>query len=140
MKRRKGLWIACAAIAAVTLGALAATHRPVPYEFLRGAALARGASSRLGQDYANTRRAYIASGTLESVVAKAKAELTPEKGWEWNAPRAQDPFICENAATETWIAFYHSDEVPLAGPRRPAVIVVRPTRFGDGFFTWVAGL
>jgi hypothetical protein len=140
VKRRKGIWIAGAAVVVVAMGAFAAFYRPVPYEFLRGAAIQRGASVKMGDAPGVTKRAYKATGTLDAVVTRAKAELTTEKGWEWSTPRVMDPPICKNSSTETWIAFYHSDDVPLDGPRRPVVIVARPTRFGDNFFTWIAGL
>ncbi len=140
VKRRKSIWIAGAALAVLALGAFASLYRPAPYEFLRGAAIERGSSARLGQEPAKTRRAYTTAASLGEVVASAKKELTPEKGWKWNTPAEMDPPICENVAAETWIAFYHSDDVPLDGPRRIVVVVVRPTHFGDGFFTWIARL
>ncbi len=94
MKRRKRLWIACAALAVVVvLCAFALAYRPAPYEFLRDA---RPTNIAVYKFYPNlpagtTRTVdyvsctYALDGTVEAVVKAARQELPASDGWRWGS-------------------------------------------------------
>ena len=82
MKRRKKLWIACAALAVVVaLCAGALLYRPVPYRFLEGSRYEK-TDVDMHRLRVGTYRAYRVNGTMSSVTARAKSELAPQDGWE----------------------------------------------------------
>ncbi len=88
MKRRKKLWIACAALAVViVLCVLSLTNKPPPHLFLRTAKFEGSDSSRItlstGEKQLYEFREYKVEGTLGDVLADAQKELTAGKGWTW---------------------------------------------------------
>ena len=80
MKRRKKLWIACAAVAVVVAScAVALFYRPVPHQFMVGA---HWEETQIPSMMPGTAfRTYTLHGEYDSVVDQAKAELRAEDGW-----------------------------------------------------------
>ena len=141
MKRRKKLWIACAALAVVVgLCAFALLYRQRPYRFLDGAELNRVGISRYGLWYPPGRSPhdyacyeYKMTGTVQSVAAEAQSDLDPYDGWVWNLPSDASAV---NRAEDAWVSI----QVPKATSSNSSgvkvVVCGRATAY-DRFQEWL---
>jgi hypothetical protein len=140
MKRRKKLWIACAALAVVVaLCAFALTYTPVPYDFLDGATVERveraSGPSMTGPTKGDTLYEYQVEGTLEEVLAIARNELTSEKGWTWH-DLGNGSHLAHHPSHEVSNYFYET-AARRNGQEYVRIQVFKPTSWLDGFAEWL---
>jgi hypothetical protein len=147
MKRRKKLWIACAALAVVlALCAYALIYRPKPYDFLSGARLD---GVRVGRTYARmasttalapskeerTTYKYALDESFESVTDAARRELREPDGWMWSdVEEGLMLALAWNSVTEESVAIYKTGG---EGRQRAHVTVIRPTTLFDRTLAWL---
>ena len=143
MKRRKKLWIACAALAVVVaLCTFALLYRPAPpYRFLDGAVLDRF-EVRTVPPYAVpagprllpkrvTFSAYKVTGTVESVTKAAAKELPAMDGWVWVSSN-----LAEHPGQRGWITFVTANDATGDEAAHVWVKIQRDTTFLDQLFVW----
>jgi hypothetical protein len=146
MKRRKKIWITCAAmVVVVVLCALALLSRPVPYRFLEGSRYegtevynAPGTSTYYFIRY------YRMRGTVDPVAGKAQAELTPQDGWMLDRHPGGDVQFCKTGHVVLITAY----ETPYAAERVrftyvPGAVLIRvfaPATFADRVIAWFEDL
>jgi hypothetical protein len=141
MKRRKKLWIACVALAAVVvLCAFALLYQPVPYRFLEGALLEPyeqfWTPPKVWIRPGETVVSYRLTGTVEDTVEKAQDELTPAEGWDLNVTNLHAQFSLWHESDRTQLTFflldrYPEDRYPMADGPYCVVTVVRPASLID---------
>jgi len=142
MRRRKKLWIVCAALAVVVaLCAFTLLYRPVPYRFLEGS---RYVKTVIFSDMASRR--YIVRGTVNSVTARALEELTPQDGWKSDSV-SDGPVLISKPRSRVSVfigaklggpAFFPPGEPWIRNqPGTVSVIVTEPTTLFDRFLVWL---
>jgi hypothetical protein len=120
VKRRKKLWIVCAALAVVVaLCAFALLYRTVPYKFLEGSkldkiVLAEGDLSD-GTWGAWTIRVYISNKPADIVLAAARKELDPADGWVIEEHPAVVSFRRDKTDEAINVGSVNSRKHPLTG-------------------------
>ncbi len=145
VKRRKKIWIACAALAVVVaLCAFALFYRSSPYQFLRGATLVSidvaSEPFSIPRPPDRTYFKYRLRGAFAGVVAAAREELAPKDGWEeWT----QDEYslLTHDDRGEVIVATkgaWGSKKDRFAyEPGTIQVLVVRPTTTLDRVLAWM---
>jgi len=146
MKRRKKLWIACAALAVVVaLCAFALLYRPKPYDFLNGARLVKVSNEVYYANLssttvlappktAHTTYRYELEEDFDSATAAARMELTKEGNWEWSAPDGLNMASAINRVRLESVAIY---ETGRAGQPRVHVTVSKRTSTLDRVVGWL---
>ncbi len=150
MKRRKKLWIACAALGVVVaLCAFALLYRPVPYKFLDGASLVGVSNKSTYLSLSSTTALappmkelttyrYAFEGSFESVTAIARKELTAQDHWRWSG--GDDGLMLAtawNGVEERSVAIYDSGKTPGTENPRVHVTVTKPTSPLDRVLAWM---
>lgn len=137
MKKRKWLWIACAAVAAVLAVCwIVLAYNPVPFRFLSDAKI----SPNNPLVYVNARpssvvfTAYRAEGPIDALIEKARKELASDPDWVW----ATDDFgeSCFNATEMESLLFFVDPEGMASDPPQVSVIHSRPATFLDRLRDW----
>ncbi|MEX2244837.1 MAG: hypothetical protein WD716_13450 [Fimbriimonadaceae bacterium] len=136
MKRRKKLWIACAALAVVVACTLALVTRSRQFEFLRGATVdsVDVSTNSHGPEGVWGITEYQLDCTITEFNERARKELTSDKGWRW--PDEPQLFrgpgfftIVENALEKTVVSFgqpWNSAVPPLEWKGPVSIQVIRP--------------
>ena len=148
MKRRKKIWIACAALAVVAACTLAFMTRARQFEFLRGATVDSVdiSTNSHGPEGVWVITEYQLDCTITEFNERARKELTSEKGWRWpDEPRLFDGpgyfTIVENAREKTAVSFgqpWNSAVPPLEWKGPVSVQVNRPATPIERLRYWAA--
>ncbi len=138
MKRRKKIWIACAALAVVVvLSAFALHYRPVPYEFLRDAIPVSAGSNIVERSWGPVRylsiQRFLIDDSLASVADRSMNELTTEDGWEWRGSISDGKIEGYSSAKNQVVEL-------IATPTEHnyvSVSTTRPANFLEGAYHWL---
>ena len=141
MKRRKKIWIACAALGVVVaLCAFVWTYRPMHYRFLDGAVY-EGTSIAVSHSTRESPRAshrFRLKGTWESALSAVAAELSTAQGWK---PTGNPAWMFSHTTSETSVVFYRSEWVThRVTPGAIYVYVNEPATTWDRILNWLHAL
>ena len=146
MKRRKKLWIICAALAVVGLCTVALMTRPRQFAFLRGATVESVdiESSAHGPPGVWVITGYQRDCTITEFIEGAREELKLDEGWRWpDEPlffrRAGDGPIVENPGEQTsvWFGQPTGSTVPPLEWKEPVEVqVMRPATPFERLLYW----
>jgi hypothetical protein len=138
VKRRKKLWIACAALAVVvTLCALALCYRPGEYEFLRDSKMVQARTWFASSTMPLTRRVtycYRMDGPYEEVLTAAKRDLIVEERWGSIDVGEQGAVFVLKADERSVVIFK-----PQPGFERVQVTVTSDATLFDRMIVWMNG-
>ncbi len=149
MKRRKKLWIACAALVVlVALCTLALAYRPAPpYRFLQESRLEGISNYSFGVRNSSTAAPpppkpdittyrYVVEGSFESVAAEARKELTDEENWEWSITEG---FVAcaRKPMQDEFVAVHATGKSADAGSQSVIVTVTKETTLLDRVLAWM---